>query len=340
MSTGPLSGPASGSPAGAGPLAGIDLAAVAGPGAWLELSVAADHEAVEAVSEILSRAAPGGTSVEPAFTLVDEGLGAQVDVSRPAIVRAALPLTDAAGVQAAVDRAELELGHLQAFGLRPDRRADGARRPRGRLGERVEGALPRAADRTTDRDPADVATASSASPTTWCSPWIPGWPSGPGSTRRPGCASRRSRSSRSEARSTASTRVLDVGSGSGILAIAAALLGAREVLAVDVDPIAVQASRENARRNRLARVITAREGSVPTGDGPFELVLANLIAGLLVTLADPLVDEVRPGGTLLASGIFHDREAQVVEAFESRGLDLTNRWAEGDWVALELTRPA
>ena len=105
--------------------------------------------------------------------------------------------------------------------------------------------------------------------------------------------------------------MLDVGSGSGILAIAAGLLGAREVLAVDVDPIAVEASRANARRNRLGRVITAREGSVPTGDGPFDLVLANLIAGLLVTLAEPLAEEVRPGGTLLASGIFHDRETQV-----------------------------
>ena len=60
---------------------------------------------------------------------------------------------------------------------------------------------------------------------------------------------------------------------------------------------------------------------------------------MLVTLAGPLVDEVRPGGALLASGIFHDREAQVVETFVARGLTLTNRWAEGDWVALELTRP-
>ncbi len=136
------------------------------------------------------------------------------------------------------------------------------------------------------------------------------------------------------------TRVLDVGCGSGILAIAAGLLGAREVLAVDTDPIAVEATRENARRNRLGRAITTREGSVPTGAGPFDLVLANLIAGLLVTLADPLVAEVGPGGTLLASGIFHDREPQVIEAFAARGLELTNRWAEGDWVALELTRPA
>ena len=71
-----------------GALAGIDLSAESGTGAWLELAVAADHEAVEAVSEILSRAAPGGTSVEPAFELVNEGLAARVDVARPAMVRA------------------------------------------------------------------------------------------------------------------------------------------------------------------------------------------------------------------------------------------------------------
>ena len=105
------------------PLDGIDLeAAAATPGTWLELSIAADHEAVEAVSEILARAAPGGTSVEPAFELVDEGLSARVDFARPALVRAHLPLVDVAGVpgvRAAVERAERDLGHLQAFGLRP-----------------------------------------------------------------------------------------------------------------------------------------------------------------------------------------------------------------------------
>ena len=68
----------------AGPLAGIDLeAAAATQGSWLELSVAADHEAVEAVAEILARAAPGGTSVEPAFELVEAGLAARVDFGRP-----------------------------------------------------------------------------------------------------------------------------------------------------------------------------------------------------------------------------------------------------------------
>src|SRR5512137_1509318 len=88
-------------------------------GAWLELSVAADPEAVEAVSEILSRVAPGGTSVEPAFELVDEGLGARIDPTRPAIVRAHLPARDRGDAREAVRRVREDLGHLQVFGLRP-----------------------------------------------------------------------------------------------------------------------------------------------------------------------------------------------------------------------------
>ncbi len=319
-----------------GPLAGVDLEAAAGPGAWLELSVTADHEAVEAVSEILSRAAPGGTSVEPAFELVDEGLGARVDVSRPAIVRAALPLTDAASVIAATARAERELGHLQAFGLRPIgeltarvvHEADWANAwkahfPVLRVGRRI---VIRPTWRRHRRQPDDVVLALD-----------PGMAFGTGlhPTTRLCLAALEGFADRGL---LAGARVVDVGSGSGILAIAAGRLGARELVAVDVDPIAVDASRENALRNGLDRVIVSREGSVPTGDGPFDVVLANLIASLLVRLADALAAEVRPGGTLLASGIFRDREPEVAEAFASRGFELANRWAEGDWVALELTR--
>src|SRR4051794_23533999 len=91
----------------------------AGRGAWLELSVEADVEAVEAVSEILGRVAPGGTTIEPAFELVEEGLGARIDPTRPSIVRAYVPARDlGAAERAAADAAEA-LGHLQAFGLRP-----------------------------------------------------------------------------------------------------------------------------------------------------------------------------------------------------------------------------
>jgi ribosomal protein L11 methylase PrmA len=84
-------------------------------GSWLELAVEADPEAVEAVSEILGRVAAGGTTVEPVFDLVDEGLGARIDPTRPAVVRGYVPADDADGAAAQVAEA---LGHLQAFGLR------------------------------------------------------------------------------------------------------------------------------------------------------------------------------------------------------------------------------
>jgi ribosomal protein L11 methyltransferase len=81
-------------------------------------------------------------------------------------------------------------------------------------------------------------------------------------------------------------------------------------------------------------------GSIPTGERPFDVVLANLIASLLVTMAVPLAAELAPGGTLVASGIFVDRETEVRAALESAGLSIVERDAEGDWVVLEARRQA
>ena len=297
------------------------------------------------MSEILSRAAPGGTSVEPAFELVEEGLAARVDLARPALVRAYLPLADVGVVRAAVARAERELGHLQAFGLRPIGDLSGrvvheadwanawkAHFPVLRVGRRI---VIRPTWRRHRRQPDDVVLALD-----------PGMAFGTGlhPTTRLCLAALEGLADRGGLAGGGvdggPARVLDVGSGSGILSIAAARLGAGEVLAVDVDPIAVEASAANARRNRLARVVRAREGSSPSGEGPWDVVVANLIASLLITLADGLVEDLRPGGVLLASGIFENREAEVVAAFEARGLGVERRWDEGDWVALELRRPA
>jgi ribosomal protein L11 methyltransferase len=314
-----------------------------GPGVWVELSVAADIEAVEAVSEILTRYAPGGTSVEPGFGLTDEGLGAIVDVTKPAIVRAYLPGIDPAAVEAAIAEAGTALGHLQAFGLRPIgelqtrlvREADWAEAwkshfPVLRIGRRV---VIRPTWRRHRKLPDDVVLSLD-----------PGMAFGTGlhPTTRLCLAALETLADEglvvSGSARGGAARVIDVGCGSGILAIAAGKLGAGELLGVDTDPIAVEATMANARLNGQARRLRVRRGSVPSGERPFDLVLANLIASLLVMLAEPLRDELVPGGRILASGIFRDRERDVRTAFEAVGLTVIRRWAEEDWVALEAVR--
>jgi ribosomal protein L11 methyltransferase len=296
----------------------------------------ADVEAVEAVSEILGRVAPGGTSVEPAFELVDEGLGARLDPSRPAIVRAYLPARDRAAAERAAAEVAEALGHLQAFGLRPIgelrtrivEEADWADAwkayfPVMRVGRRL---VIRPTWRRHRRAPDDVVLALD-----------PGMAFGTGlhPTTRLCLAGVEALADRGV---LTGARVLDVGCGSGILAIAALKLGATSALGLDTDPIAIEATLANARRNALVRRVRARDGSLPSGEAPFDVVLANLIAGLLVPLATGLRDELRLGGHLLASGIFVDREGDVRGAFGAAGLDVVGRSAEGDWVALEAVR--
>ena len=293
-------------------------------------------EAVEAISEILGRVAAGGVSVEPAFELVDDGLGARLDPDRPSIVRAYVPARDAAAAERATAEASAALGHLQAFGLRPIgdlttrvvREADWASAwkshfPVLRVGRRL---VVRPTWRRHRAAPDDVVLALD-----------PGMAFGTGlhpTTRL--CLAALDQLGADGLIEGA--RVLDVGCGSGILAIAAAKLGARSVLGVDTDPIAVEATTANVRRNRLARRVRARFGSLPSEADPFDLVVANLIASLLVALAEPLREELRPGAVLLASGIFVDREADVRAAFGSVGLEVVRRSSEGDWVAFQAVR--
>jgi ribosomal protein L11 methyltransferase len=332
-------------------------------GAWIELSVVADTEAVESVSEILTRVAPGGTSVEPAFELVDEGLSARLDPARPAIVRAYVPAADPHLVEAAIERARRDLGHLQAFGLRPIGElasrvvveADWADAwkthvPVLRIGRRL---VIRPTWRRHRRRPGDVvlsldpgmAFGTGLHPTTrLCLAALEALADGGGLTAgspdRVAAGVEPDQPGRPDRPRRTGARVLDVGCGSGILAIAALRLGAGTALGVDPDPIAVEATRANARRTHVARRLRARTGSVPTGAAPFDVVVANLIASLLVDLAHDLAGELRRGGTLVASGIFIDREAAVRTAFETVGLSLVERREEGDWVALLARRTA
>lgn len=307
-------------------------------GTWLELSVKADHEAVEAVSEILARAASGGVSVEMPYHLVAEGLAAEIDTGQPATVRAYLPAIDAAAAERAIAEVTRDLGHLQAFGLRPigdlevtpvheeDWAAAWKQHfPVMRVGKHL---VIRPTWRRHRAQPGDVVLAldpgmafgTGLHPTTrLCLAGIERW---------------------ADEGVIEGRTAIDVGCGSGILAIAAAKLGATSVLGVDTDVVAVEATIANAKRNGLARRIPARRASLPTEGGPWDLVLANLIASLLVMLADELAAALKPGGRMLASGIFIDREPDVRTAFEASGLVIRERTGEGDWVALDVERPA
>ncbi len=130
-------------------------------------------------------------------------------------------------------------------------------------------------------------------------------------------------------------RVLDVGTGSGILAIAAAKRGAREVIGVDTDPLAVRAAKENAEANGV--VVDARCGSAAEVDGAFDVVLANLVGPVLVQVAPHLRARLRRSGSLVAAGITLQAERDVLSAFVAEGLGIVDRDERSDWVRLVMT---
>jgi ribosomal protein L11 methyltransferase len=134
--------------------------------------------------------------------------------------------------------------------------------------------------------------------------------------------------------------VLDVGTGSGLLAIAAVKLGARRVAGTENDPVALEVAGENAARNgvRLELHLAPPEAV----EGAFPVVVANILANTLVALAPGIAARLAPGGALLLSGILAGQEGEVRDAYLARGLaaapDLDA--AEGEWRLVALRRPA
>jgi ribosomal protein L11 methyltransferase len=301
---------------------------------WLELSVEADVEAVEAVSEILSRLGHGA-AVQPTRLIHDpaDESKAREDPSAPYLVTAHIP--DDAEAAVALDVTERALWHLQAFGLRPV--GSLAVRPVGEVDwteawkaeyrpQRVGRLLIVPSWLDAPANPGDVVIRLD-----------PGMAFGTGlhpTTR--GCLALMQRLSPMPA------KVLDGGSGSGILGIAALLLGAQHVVALDTDPVAVETSGANAAVNGVADRLEARKGTMAAaerGAERYDLVLANLVATLLIDLAARLSTLLAPGGTLIASGIIEPRGGEVVAALESAGLVLVERLDDGEWLSLRM-RPA
>ncbi len=133
----------------------------------------------------------------------------------------------------------------------------------------------------------------------------------------------------------AGERVLDWGTGSGILAVGAARLGAREVVAVDLDPVAAEVAAENVRRNGLDGVIRTSAASIESvpADPAFDRVVANIVADPIIAGAPEIRRHLRPGGEAIVSGIIDRREAEVVAALEAAGLTLRETLRDEDWRA-------
>lgn len=299
---------------------------------WVEVSLTVNGEAAEAVADVLARYAPGGVALEA--TRVEQA--PESEKARPAgdvRVRAYLPADDT--LEATRARLEEALWHmgqllpLPAPEYRPVAEADWAESWKAnyqpiRIGKRLH-----------------IVPA-------WLSPALaegdvalrldPGMAFGTGTHPTTQLCLRAI-----ERHLAPGQRVLDLGTGSGILAIAAAKLGAEQVLGVDIDAEAVRVARENVEANGVAAAVQVEQGSlaeVLAGQyGPgwrgVPLVVANILAHIIEKmLGQGLAETVAPGGLLVMSGILESQAYLVLGAMVPHGLSLVAEEKVDDWVAL------
>jgi ribosomal protein L11 methyltransferase len=128
--------------------------------------------------------------------------------------------------------------------------------------------------------------------------------------------------------------VFDLGTGSGILAIAAAKLGARRVTASDIDPLACETAIRNVAANGVSKSVSVVAAGQPDRIGRCDVVVANLTADDLITLMPEIAQRVEPNGEAILSGILRTREDDVIASLASHGLVVVGRRMAGEWVAL------
>lgn len=134
-------------------------------------------------------------------------------------------------------------------------------------------------------------------------------------------------------------RVLDVGTGSGILSVTAAKLGAGQVVAVDVDTVAVDVARENVDVNGVGDTVTVLQGDLAAGiTGQFDIVVANIIADVIIRLLPDVPRLLAPGGRFIGCGIIDERRQDVERAVEAAGLRVDHVRTSGDWVLVSAVR--
>lgn len=133
-------------------------------------------------------------------------------------------------------------------------------------------------------------------------------------------------------------RFLDLGTGTGLLAIAASHLGYKRVMAIDIDPLAIEATRRNIALNDAGIDIEVIEGDIARIDIVFDLIAANLIATVLINLAPAIASHLNPRGSAILAGILKGQEDEVIAAMESAGLAFREKLIDGKWVSVVVER--
>lgn len=148
---------------------------------------------------------------------------------------------------------------------------------------------------------------------------------------------------------TPETKLLDVGTGSGILAILSLMFGAKEAVGTDLDPCAIEATKENILANHIdpckfevmiGNIITEKEVQEKVGFGCYDIVAANILADVLVPLTPVIVHQLKPGGIYITSGIIDDKEETVVKAVKAAGLEVLEVTYQGEWVSVTARKNA
>ena len=148
---------------------------------------------------------------------------------------------------------------------------------------------------------------------------------------------------------TPETELLDVGTGSGILAIISLMYGIHHAVGTDLDPCAVEAVRENMESNHInpddfemmiGNIITDKAVQDRVGYGKYDIVVANILADVLVPLTPVIVNQLKPGGVYITSGIINDKEETVVEAVKRAGLTVVEVTYQGEWVNVTAKKDA
>lgn len=296
------------------------------PSDWLEIRVLATPEYVEPLSELFRRFSDGAVAVQlegdwdPDNAPSDPGPPTRVTVTTYLRMDATLHSR-----RAMIDVGLRLISHLHPLGQAQERvvkqqeweTAWKAHFSTLRIGKRIvlkpswQGYQPRPKDVVVELDPG-MAFGTGHHPTT------------------------RMGLEELERRVQVGMRVLDVGTGSGILAIAAAKLGAAEVIGVDIDEDAIRAAQENFQRNGVAGRAMAFLGSLPhpmVKAGGFDLAVVNITAQAIAMLAGPMAQALAPGGILIATGVIAEREAEARDAL-LRVLSLEQRRQDGEWVLL------